>query len=204
MIIGILGGTGAMGQGLATRWRKAGHEVWLGSRNPSTDTFTETNGFVAEKADVVVLTIPYSAQAEMLREVKPLVKDKLVITAIVPLMPPKVVRVWRPTGGSAAEEAQAILDNARVVSAFQNIAAHHLQDPDHNIQSDVLIAGDKKADKEIAMSLCEDVGMRGINAGALTNASVVEGLTAVLIGINIREKVKVAGIKITGLNNRNR
>lgn len=200
MIIGILGGTGAMGQGLATRWRKAGHEVWLGSRNPSADSYTETNGFVAEKADVVVLAIPYSAQATTLQDVKPLVKGKLVITAVVPLMPPKVTRVWRPEGGSAAEEAQAILDNgARVVAAFQNIAAHHLQDPDHTIQSDVLIAGDKKADKEIAISLCEDADMRGINAGALTNASVVEGLTAVLIGINIREKVKGAGIKITGV-----
>ena len=198
MIIGILGGTGAMGQGLATRWRKAGHEVWIGSRTPSTDTFTETNGLVAEKAEVVVLAVPYSAQAETLHEVKPLVKDKLVITAVVPLMPPKVARVWRPEGSSAAQEAQAILDNgARVVAAFQNIAAHHLQDLDHAIQSDVLIAGDKKADKEIAISLCEDAGMRGINAGALTNASVVEGLTAVLIGINIREKVKGAGVKIT-------
>ena len=199
MIIGILGGTGAMGQGLAARWRKAGHEVWLGSRTPSADEFTETNGFVAEKAHVVVIAVPYSAQTSLLQAIKPQVKEKLIITAVVPLMPPHITQVWRPDGGSAAQEAQTILDNTSVVAAFQNIAAHHLQHLDHTLESDILITGDNLKDKQTVASLCEDLGARGIDAGPLANASVIEGLTAVLIGINIRKKAKGAGIKITGI-----
>ena len=87
----------------------------------------------------------------------------------------------------------------RVVAAFQNIGAHHLKDLSHEADCDVLICGDKKADKAIVSQLTEDAGFRAINAGSLQNASVVEGLTAVLIGINIRYKAKDAGIRITGI-----
>ena len=87
----------------------------------------------------------------------------------------------------------------RVVAAFQNIGAHHLLDLDHELDSDVLVCGDKGADKQVALQLCQDAGLRGINAGALQNASAVEGMTSVLIAINIIHKVKSAGIRITGL-----
>jgi NADPH-dependent F420 reductase len=125
---------------------------------------------------------------------------KLLLTVVVPLGE-KAARVWRPPSGlSAAEEArQQLGQGARVVAAFQNISAHHLEDPAHQIDCDVLICGDDKADKQVVMGLCADAGMRGVDAGLLQNASVVEGLTSVLIGINIRHKIKNAGIRITGI-----
>ncbi|MCY4411947.1 MAG: NADPH-dependent F420 reductase, partial [Caldilineaceae bacterium] len=108
--------------------------------------------------------------------------------------------VWRPPGGSAAEEAQTLLgDGARVVAAFQNISATHLKDLDHTVDCDILITGDDKAAKQTAIELAQAAGMRGIDAGPLANSSVSEGLTALLIGINIRNKVKGSGIRITGV-----
>jgi len=86
-----------------------------------------------------------------------------------------------------------------VVAAFQNISATHLRDLEHELDCDVLICGEKSADKDVVAGLCRDAGMRGINAGALANAVVAEGLTAVLLGINVRHKISGAGIRITGL-----
>jgi NADPH-dependent F420 reductase len=115
-------------------------------------------------------------------------------------VPPKVSRVNIPAGTSAGQEAQAILgDGVRVVSAFQNISATHLSEGHDHIDCDVLVCGDDKEAKAEAIALAEAAGMRGIDAGPLQNAVVVEGLTSVLIGINIRHKIKGAGIKITGI-----
>jgi NADPH-dependent F420 reductase len=101
---------------------------------------------------------------------------------------------------SAAEEAQLQLgEDVRVVAAFQNIGAHHLRDLNQQLDCDVLICGDKLVDKQIALDLCAEASLRGVNAGALQNASVVEGITSLLVGINIRNKVKSAGIRITGI-----
>lgn len=217
MKIAILGGTGAEGSGLGFRWAAAGHTIIIGSRAaekaekaaaelnanlpPSAPSISGTDNLsAAEQADLLVLSVPYSAQAVTLETIKPAAVDKIIVSVVVPLKPPKVARVWRPEGGSAAEEAQAIVgESSRIVAAFQNISAHHLLDLDHEIDCDVLICGDKAADKKIVEQLCTDAGMRGVNAGALVNASVLEGLTAVLIGINIRHKIKDAGIRITGI-----
>lgn len=217
MKIAILGGTGAEGSGLGFRWAAAGHTVIIGSRTAekaetaaaelnttlpaSAPPISGTDNLsAAAQADLLVLSVPYSAQAATLETVKPAAVDKLIVSVVVPLMPPKVARVWRPAGGSAAEEAQAIMgDDSRIVAAFQNISAHHLLDLDHEIDCDVLICGDKGADKALVEQLCTDAGMRGVNAGALVNSGVLEGLTAVLIGINIRHKIKNAGIRITGI-----
>ncbi len=217
MKIAILGGTGAEGSGLGFRWAAAGHEVLIGSRTAvkATTTAAELNPQLpsaappitghdnltaAEAAELVVLSVPYAAQEATLATVKSALADKILLTVVVPLMPPKVARVWHPAGGSAAEEAQAMVGEAtRVVAAFQNISAHHLLDLAHEIECDVLICGEKGADKELVEQLCADAGMRGVNAGALVNASVAEGLTAVLIGINMRHKIKNAGIRITGI-----
>jgi NADPH-dependent F420 reductase len=118
----------------------------------------------------------------------------------VPLKPPKVSHVNVPPGGSAGLEAQAILgEGVRVVSAFQNVGAAHLAEGESHIDCDVLICGNDKEAKAEAIALAEAAGMRGIDAGPLQNSVVVEGLTAVLIGINIRHKAKGAGIKITGI-----
>jgi len=116
------------------------------------------------------------------------------------LKPPKVSVVWRPEGGSAALEAQSQLgENVRVVAAFQNISATHLLDLDWEPDCDVLITGDNKEAKKAAAGLAVAAGFYAVDAGPLANAGVVEGLTALMIGINIRNKVKGSGIRITGI-----
>jgi NADPH-dependent F420 reductase len=213
--IAILGGTGNEGFGLGFRWANAGHEIIIGSRLtekganaaasmlelvPDGNIKGTNNLEAAELAELIVLSVPYAAQEATLDAVLPALDDKLIITVVAPTGE-KASRVWRlPSGLSAAEEAQQqVGDKARVVAAFQNIGAHHLLNIDHAMDCDVLICGEKGADKNIVKDLCEDAGMRGINAGALQNASAVEGMTSVLIAINIIHKVKSAGIRITGL-----
>lgn len=215
MNIAVLGGTGPEGSGLALRWAAAGHRIIIGSRQaekgeriaaelkellPEGDISGTDNLTAASQSEIVVLAVPYGAQAPTLEGVKDALDGKLLVTVVVPLGQP-VARVWRPPSGlSAAEEAQQqVGDDVRVVAAFQNISAHHLRDLDHQLDCDVLVCGDGKDDKMVVMKLCDDANMRGVNAGSLQNASVVEGMTAVLIGINIRNKIKNAGIRITGI-----
>ena len=124
-----------------------------------------------------------------------------MISVVAPLKPPKVATVWRPPGGSAAQEAQAQLgQSVQLVAAFQNIAAGHLKDLSWQPNCDVLVTGESKEAKQQVIELAQAAGFVGIDAGPLANASVVEGLTALLIGINIRNKVKSSGIRITGLS----
>lgn len=215
MKIAILGGTGNEGRGLGSRWAMAGHEIIIGSRSaergaraaaemcqqfPDAKISGTDNRSAAEQGDLVVLSVPYDAQAATLDEVKEAVQGKLLLTVVVPLGSIKA-RYWRlPSGLSAAEEAQEQLgEGVRVVAAFQNISSVHMEDPHSVPDCDVLICGEKRADKDIVAQLCADAGMRGINAGALQNATIAEGLTCVLLGINIRYKIKNAGIRITGL-----
>ncbi len=155
----------------------------------------------AQQAELVVLSVPYWAQAGTLDSVKAALTDKLLVTVVAPTGE-KAARVHRLESGlSAAEEAQNQLGEAtRVVAAFQNIGAHHLLDLEHKLDCDVLVCGDKKADKAVVLQLCEDAGLRGVNVGALQNARAVEELTAVLIAINVIHKVKSAGLRITGLS----
>lgn len=215
--IAILGGTGKEGAGLGYRWAVAGHQVVIGSRvaERAVDKAAELTALLpgygepvqgadnlaaAQMADVVVLAVPYEAQQPTLEVVRPALAGKLLISVVVPLKPPKVANVWLPAAGSAAAEVQAFLgEETRVVAAFQNVSAEHLLDIDHSVDCDVLICGDKAADRDVAAQLAKDAGMRGIHAGLLVNAGIVEGLTAVLISINIRHKIKNAGIRITGI-----
>ena len=220
MKIAILGGTGNEGFGLGFRWAAAGHEIIIGSRSAergaeaatemvatleAADKKTAVSGTdnltASQQADLVVLSVPYAAQEATLAAVDTALADKILLTVVAPLGPTKKARVWRPPSGlSAAEEAQAqVGDSCIVVAAFQNVSAHHLTDLDHTIDCDVLVCGDKGDSKQTVIQLCQDAGMRGINAGALQNAAVAEGLTAVLIAINITNKVKDAGIRITGI-----
>ena len=217
MKIAILGGTGNEGFGLGFRWAAAGHEIVIGSRKaekgeqaavdmleklPSGNISGTDNLSAAQQAEVVVLSVPYWAQEGTLDSVKNALDGKLLITVVAPTGE-KAARVHRLESGlSAAEEAQNQLgEGTRVVAAFQNIGAHHLLDLEHQMDCDVLVCGDKKDDKAVALQLCEDAGLRGVNAGALQNARAVEELTAVLIAINVIHKVKSAGIRITGLGN---
>lgn len=215
MKIAILGGTGNEGFGLGYRWATAGHEILIGSRKaekgaaaavdmlekaPQATISGMDNPAAAALADVVVLSVPYWAQESTLDTVKEAMAGKLLVTVVAPTGE-KAARVHRLESGlSAAEEAQNQLgENVRVVAAFQNIGAHHLLDINHNLDCDVLVCGTKKADKQLAMQLCADAGLNGVNAGALQNARAVEELTAVLIAINIIHKSKSAGIRITGI-----
>jgi len=217
MKIAILGGTGPEGSGLGLRWALAGHQVVIGSRQmekgqqvaaelqaqapaAAANLSGMDNLSALEGADVAVLSVPYSGQERTLAGLQAALAGKLLLTIVVPLGE-KAARVWRPPSGLAAAEeaARQLGEGARVVAAFQNIAAHHLADPEHVIDCDVLICGDDKADKQTVIELCAAAGMRGVDAGLLQNASVVEGLTAVLIGINIRHKIKHAGLRITGI-----
>jgi NADPH-dependent F420 reductase len=215
--IAVIGGTGREGPGLALRWAKSGrYQVLIGSRQQekAERVASELNarlgrnlirGLVnpdaAAAADMVVLTVPYSAHVSTLESIRAGLRDKILVDVTVPLQPPQVSRVHIPPGGSAAAEAQALLgSDVRVVAAFQNVGAAHLQDPDHPIDSDVLVCGDDKEAKAEVIALAEAAGMRGLDAGPLQNAVVAEGLTAVLIGINIRYKAKGAGIRITGID----
>ena len=216
MKIAILGGTGNEGFGLGYRWAAAGHEIVIGSRKaekgaqaavdmleklPAGNISGTDNLSASQQAEVVVLSVPYWAQEGTLDTVKSALIDKVLITVVAPSGEKKSRVYHLESGLSAAEEAQNQLGEAtRVVAAFQNIGAHHLLDLDHQMDCDVMVCGDKKADKAVALQLCQDAGLNGVNAGALQNARAVEEMTAVLIAINIIHKVKSAGIRITGIS----
>ena len=214
--IAILGGTGRQGSGLALRWARAGHEILIGSRMPDKAVAAATalrappddtlairgveNLAAAEVCEVAVLSVPYHSQRAVLEEVQAALAGKVLISVVVPLKPPDLTQAWRPPAGSAAQEAQEILgDQTRVVGAFHNVSAIHLADSSHPIECDILVCGDDDAAKAVAVALADCAGMRGFDAGPLTNAGVVEGLTAVLIGINRRYRVRGAGIHLTGV-----
>ncbi len=213
--IAILGGTGKEGKGLAYRWAKAGYHMYVGSRNAekaqavATELMNLLNGDAAieglsnldaaQKADIVVLTVPYAAHASTLESVKEALKGKTLIDVTVPLVPPKVATVQMPAAGSAAQEAKQILgDGVEVCAAFQNISHEHLL-TDADVECDVLVTGTSKDARAETIKLVEAAGLTGWDAGPLENSVVVEGLTSVLIGINKKYGSTHAGIKITGI-----
>ena len=154
----------------------------------------------ANAADIAILTVPFDHHADSLESVKGALTGKILIDVTVPLVPPKVARVQLPKEGSAGEIAQAILgDEVMVVSAFQNVAAHHLQEG-KGIQCDVLVSGNDKNAREQVIQLVEAAGMKGYHAGLISNAAAAEAMTSVLINLN-RQFKGHAGIKITGTGN---
>ncbi|RJQ40578.1 MAG: NADPH-dependent F420 reductase [Anaerolineaceae bacterium] len=216
MIIAIIGGTGKEGKGLAYRWAKAGHQVIIGSRelekaqriaSEMNANFTgiqsilgEQNTDAARKADLVVITVPYTAHIPTLESIRQEVQNKIVIDVTVPLVPPKVSHVQIPPSGSAAQEAQEKLgENVKVVSAFQNVSYEKLL-KDEELLCDVLVCGNDKEAKLTVMALIKDAGLKGFDAGPLQNSIVSEGMTSVLININKQFGTQSAGIKITGVD----
>ncbi|MEM9256806.1 MAG: NADPH-dependent F420 reductase [Pseudomonadota bacterium] len=217
-VLAILGGTGDLGTGLARRWAQAGYRVIVGSRTQekaeaaiqdlqevmaergvgTVSVEAMENMQAAEVADIVTLTVPFSHQASTLEAVKAALQGKILIDVTVPLVPPKVARVQLPEQGSAGQIAQELLgEEVAVVSAFQNVAAAHLQEG-HGVECDVLVTGNKKAAREEVIKLIEAAGMRGFHAGMINNAAAAEALTSVLITIN-KQYGCHAGIKISGL-----
>ena len=211
--LAIIGGTGALGTGLAMRWAAAGYPVILGSRsrekaeaaareikpgNGAPPVRGDNNAGAAATSDVVVIAVPYSSHDAILDEIKDAVAGKIVVDAVVPLVPPKVSLVQLPAQGSAAQIAQERLgDNARVVSAFHNVAAAKLR-AGGAVDCDVLVFGNDREARDTVIVLADAIGTRGIDGGAIANSVVGEGLTSILIGINRRYKVDGAGIRITG------
>jgi NADPH-dependent F420 reductase len=207
-VIAVIGGTGAEGSGLAARWARAGYRVIVGSRNAESAAAAAAefgaegmdNAAAVAACDIAVLTVPYAAQRATLTGLRDGLQGKILVDVTVPLVPPKVMRVQLPDEGCAALIAQAVLgDNVRVVSAFQNVSAHHLKDPDHVIDCDVLITGDDPAAREEVVKLAAAAGLNGIEAGPLDNAVAAEAMTSLLIWINRKYKSPGAGIRITAL-----
>ncbi|MFZ1473894.1 MAG: NADPH-dependent F420 reductase, partial [Anaerolineae bacterium] len=175
--IAILGGTGAEGAGLAMRWARVGLRVIVGSRlaekgaaaaaaynqrigavpHPLSGT---DNHSAAQAADIAVLTVPYAAHLSTLGDIKDALQGKILLDVTVPLVPPKVSTVQLPAAGSACLEAQNFLgEGVRVVAAFQNISAEHLGDPDQHLDCDVLVAGNSREAKQVAIELATLAGL---------------------------------------------
>lgn len=210
--IGIIGGTGDLGTGLARLWLKAGYSVVLGSRSrekaenaacalgaPRCPVRGDTNAGAARSSDIVVLAVPYAHHDMTLDEIRTELAGKVVVDAVVPLVPPKVSIVQLPASGSPAVVAQRMLGpDVRVVAAFHHVGAKKLQ-AGERADCDVLVFGDDAAAREQVMELASAVASRGVDGGALCNAVAAEALTSVLIAVNRRYKVPGAGIRVTGL-----
>ena len=214
--LGIVGGTGKEGKGLAYRWLKAGHKVIIGSRKFEkaqrtvavvADLFEDPPGNLSgmenrdavAACDIAVITVPYGGHRATLEDLKDVLDGKIVIDVVVPIKPPKVTKVQMPPEGSAAQEAQAILgDTCHVVDAFQNISYERLLGSEE-ITCDVLVCGKGKAARQVVLGLVGDADLKGWDAGPIENAVVVEGLTSILIGLNIQHHVHASGIRITGI-----
>jgi len=215
--IGIIGGTGKEGSGLAYRWVKAGYEVIIGSRElkkavSAVLTIKESissnyhhllsaqlNEDTVKLSDIAVLTVPYAYHENIIRKLQPLLEGKYFLDVSVPIVPPNVSVVKIPPHGSAASEAQHILgENVKVISAFQNISFELLLS-DKKIECDVLVCGIDKDSREVGVTLVQDAGLIAWDAGPLENSIIAEGLTSILIRLNKKYKTHSAGIKITGI-----
>lgn len=211
LTIGVLGGTGPLGKGLARRWCAAGLRVVIGSRareraeavaeELGQSAAGEDNHTCAERADVLVVAVPWDGHAALLESVADAVEGKLVVDVVNPLgfdkRGPYRLDVAE---GSAAEQAQTLLPDARVTAAFHHVSAVLLNDPEvSDIGMDVLVLGEDRDDTDLVRALADAVpGMRGVYGGRLRNAGQVEALTANLIAINRRYKTH-AGITVTGI-----
>lgn len=206
--IAVIGGTGALGTGIARRLAKAGHQVTIGSRSAEKAQVTAeelgglgyaANADAAEGKDIVIVTVPHSSQADTLGLIRDRIGNAIVVDTTVPLVPPKVMRVQLPAEGSAALQAREHLGpDARLVTAFHNVSAHHL-DSDHAIDCDVLVFSDDVEARKTVVDLCPGMGLRGLAGGALANSAAAEALTSILIYMNKTYKADGAGIRFTNL-----
>ena len=220
MDVAVIGGTGAEGFGIALRLAAVGHHVVIGSREAerggeagaraveelgghATVDGTDNAG-AANAADVVFVTVPFAAQADIYRSIKEAVRPgSIVLDATSPLATAVGGRPWqlvRPWDGSAAEQARSILGlGPRVVAGFHTIAASALQDLGRPIDSDVLLCGDDADAKHVVGGLFEQIpGLRWVDCGDLSMARVTETITALLISVNRRYKVHDSGFRISG------
>jgi NADPH-dependent F420 reductase len=217
--IPILGGTGALGEGLAVRWALAGAPIVLGSRShqrgeeaaarirqkvPGAEVRGMENQAAVKEAEIAFLTVPFRVQAENVFNLREALRPgQILVDCTVPLAAAVAGKATRSLGvwqGSAAQQAQEIVpDGVTVVAALHTVGAPTLADMEHELDEDILVCGDKKADKARVARLIEVIpGLRAVNAGPLEMARIVEQLTPMLISVNSRYKTH-AGIKLTGL-----
>jgi NADPH-dependent F420 reductase len=218
--IAILGGTGDQGLGLALRFAKAGRPVVIGSRKldravaaaeevrvavPGAEVEGLENDAATKKAPIVILSVPFEHTASTVKGIKEsLAGGQVVVSMGVPLATAigdgavRMLGIWQ---GSCAELVETLVPaGVAVVSAFQNVSAHRLRELDHPVECDVVVSGAVEPRKRV-MALCELVpGLRAVDGGPLANARIVESVTALLIGLNIRYKVAEGiGVRFTGL-----
>jgi NADPH-dependent F420 reductase len=218
--IAVIGGTGDQGFGLVLRWAKAGERVVIGSRQQqkAEDAAKRANGILgaeivsgmenpkaAAAADIVVMSVPFAAHVDMIKSVHDSIhEDDIFVDVVVPLSTAvggpasTALNVWE---GSAAQQAARLLPpRTKVASAFHNVVAEALQRIDRNVDSDVIVCSDSQETRRVVMELASKIsGVKAVDGGRLENSRIVEQITALLIGINIRYKVNDAGIRITGL-----
>jgi hypothetical protein len=218
--IAILGGTGDQGLGLALRFAKAGRPVVIGSRKaeraleaaeevrklvPGASVEGFENADATKRAPIVILSVPFEHTAGTVKAIKEaLAPGQIVVSMGVPLATAigdgavRMVGVWQ---GSCAELVESLVPKGvAVISAFQNVSAHRLRELDHPVECDVVVSGAVEPRKQV-MELCALVpGLRGVDGGPLANARIVESITALLIGMNIRHKVEAGiGVRFTGI-----
>jgi len=217
--VAIIGGTGPQGSGLALRWARAGETVIIGSRDatraekmadsirqrvsPQAQVSGLENAAACAAADLLMLTVPFEGQAELLKQLKPAIRaGSVLIDATVPLAASVGGRASRTLGvwqGSAAQQtAELVPKGVSVVAAFHNVSADVLNGDD-DVDCDVLVCSDDPQATKVAMELAVKIpGVRAIDGGKLENARIVEQITALLVGLNIRHKGH-GGVRITGL-----
>ena len=220
----MIGGTGDQGFGLVLRLAKAGEKIVIGSRSqPKAEEAAKKareilgegafvtgldNPKAAEAADVIIMSVPFAAHIDMIKSIQQSIKSNTIfIDVVVPLStaiggnPTTALSVWE---GSTAQQAARILPaNTKVASAFHNVVAESLQDLSNEVDCDVIVCGDSQETRKSVMDLANEIpGVRAIDGGRLENSRTVEQLTALLIGINIRYKVKHSGIRITGITSK--
>ena len=218
--IAILGGTGDQGLGLALRFAVAGRPVVIGSRKPERAVKAaeevmaavpgaSVSGFGNEEATrraaIVILSVPFEHTAGTVKSIKDsLQAGQILVSMAVPLATAvgdgavRTLGIWQ---GSCAELVKSLVPKGiDVVSSFQNVSAHRLRDLDHEVDCDIVVSGPKDA-RETVIRLCDLIpGLRGLNGGGLSNARIVEEMTALMIGINIRYKLpEGVGVRFTGL-----
>ena len=224
MIVSIIGGTGPQGLGIGERLAIAGVDVIIGSRKEekALDVVEQAkkdladydlstmkgmaNEDAAKEGDILIITVPLAAQKPTVEGIKEFCKDKIVMDATVPLetaIGGKPFRFIDLMEGSAAERTASILEGtgAKVICAFCNISNSHLSNIPEEIDCDCLIAGDDKESKEIAAEIINKIpGVKTIDTGVLEKARIIEKITPLLIGLNIKYKSHYGGLRITGIN----
>ncbi|MER5538407.1 NADPH-dependent F420 reductase [Streptomyces mirabilis] len=209
LVVGVLGGTGPQGKGLAYRLARAGQKVIIGSRvaERAQSAAEELghgvegadNAECARRSDIVIVAVPWEGHGKTLESLREELAGKLVVDCVNPLgFDKKGAYALKPEEGSAAEQAAALLPDSRVAAAFHHLSAVLLQDPEvDEIDTDVMVLGEERADVEIVQALAGRIpGMRGVFSGRLRGAHQVEALVANLISVNRRYKAH-AGLRVT-------